>query len=150
MLRWRSLVLSGCLSFATLACAETHAVPSAGGGAGGTVASAGSSGSAPSAGASAEPDGGGSGGAPLGPGGSAGSTSTAGAATAGVGGALGGAAGSAAGASVSLLVFSRTAGYRHDSIPVGIQALSELATARGWQLEATEDASRFTDGGLAG
>jgi type 1 glutamine amidotransferase len=53
------------------------------------------------------------------------------------------------GDSASLLVFSRTAAYRHDSIPAGIQALTKLASERGWQLSATEDASRFSDAGLA-
>jgi hypothetical protein len=40
-------------------------------------------------------------------------------------------------------------GYRHDSIPAGVQALTKLAVARGWALAATEDASRFNDTGLA-
>jgi len=47
------------------------------------------------------------------------------------------------------LVFSRTAAYRHDSIPAGIQALTKLASDRGWALAATEDASKFSDPGLA-
>ena len=50
---------------------------------------------------------------------------------------------------VSLLVFSRTVEYRHDSIPAGVAALTKLASARGWQLSATEDASTFSDTGLA-
>ncbi|HET7541218.1 MAG TPA: ThuA domain-containing protein [Polyangiaceae bacterium] len=154
MLRRAPLVLSGCLWF-SFACGETHDAPSASAGAGGTVASAGSSpgsgGSTPGS-AGAVPLSGGSAGAALGPGGStgAGGASAAGATTAGVAGSLSGEAGSAGGGSVSLLVFSRTQGYRHDSIPVGIQALRDLASAHGFQLEATEDATRFTDSGLSG
>lgn len=49
----------------------------------------------------------------------------------------------------SLLVFSRTAGYRHASIGAGVQALSALAEQRGWELDATEDAGAFTDATLA-
>jgi len=60
--------------------------------------------------------------------------------------AAGGAAGKPA---ASLLVFSRTAQYRHDSIPAGIAALNRLAAERGWAFAATEDASRFSDAGLA-
>jgi len=48
-----------------------------------------------------------------------------------------------------VVVFSRTAAYRHDSIPAGVQALTKLAADRGWQLAATEDASKFSDAGLA-
>jgi type 1 glutamine amidotransferase len=50
---------------------------------------------------------------------------------------------------VSLLVFSRTTEYRHESIPYGIAALSKLAEDRGWIVEATEEAEVFTDQGLA-
>ena len=50
---------------------------------------------------------------------------------------------------VSLLVFSRTVAYRHDSIPAGIQALTGLAAERGWPLAATEDPTWFSDAGLA-
>ena len=48
------------------------------------------------------------------------------------------------------MVFSRTTAYRHDSIPDGVQALTRLATERGFRLAATEDASTFSDSGLAG
>jgi len=54
-----------------------------------------------------------------------------------------------AASNASLLVFSRTAGYRHDSIRAGVSALKKLASDRGWRLETTEDASRFSDAGLA-
>ena len=42
------------------------------------------------------------------------------------------------------LVFSKTAGFRHDSIPAGITAIGGLATSKNWQVDATEDASLFT------
>lgn len=47
-----------------------------------------------------------------------------------------------------MLVFSKTAGWRHDSIPAGIAALQKLAGQHGFTLEATEDASVFTDENL--
>lgn len=49
----------------------------------------------------------------------------------------------------SLLVFSRTLSYRHESIPVAIEALGELADAEGWQFAASEDPTVFSDSGLA-
>ncbi|MFM8642562.1 MAG: ThuA domain-containing protein, partial [Phycisphaerales bacterium] len=48
-----------------------------------------------------------------------------------------------------ILVFSRTAGFRHDSIPEGIACLKEIGAAR-WQVEATEDAAAFTPDRLRG
>jgi type 1 glutamine amidotransferase len=45
-----------------------------------------------------------------------------------------------------LLVFSKTAEYRHASIPEGVNLLAELATLRGWDFTATEDAAQFTAG----
>jgi glucose/arabinose dehydrogenase/PKD repeat protein len=48
-----------------------------------------------------------------------------------------------------LLVFSKTAGYRHDSIPDGIAAITDLGAANGFTVEATEDAAAFTDANLA-
>jgi type 1 glutamine amidotransferase len=47
------------------------------------------------------------------------------------------------------LVFSRTAVFRHTSIPQGIAALRMLGTQRGWRVTATEDPTLFTDQGLA-
>lgn len=38
-----------------------------------------------------------------------------------------------------VLVFSKTAGFRHDSIPDGIAALQEIAIERNWQIMTTED-----------
>ena len=48
-----------------------------------------------------------------------------------------------------ILVFSRTAGFRHDSIPEGIACLREIGAAR-WQVEATEDPAAFTADRLRG
>jgi type 1 glutamine amidotransferase len=49
----------------------------------------------------------------------------------------------------SVLLFSRTAGYRHDSIPAAIAALSNLQGTGGYLVEATEDPRRFTAAELA-
>jgi type 1 glutamine amidotransferase len=43
-----------------------------------------------------------------------------------------------------VLVFSKTTGFRHDSIPAGIAALRSLGRANGFSVSATEDAARFT------
>jgi len=43
----------------------------------------------------------------------------------------------------SILVFSKTAGFRHDSIPVGRQAILDLAIVRGWTVAFTEDAGQI-------
>ena len=48
----------------------------------------------------------------------------------------------------SVLVFSKTAGYRHASIPQGIAALKALGEKAGFAVEATEDASAFRDDNL--
>lgn len=47
-----------------------------------------------------------------------------------------------------LLVFSKTAGFRHDSIPEGIAALRQLGAEAGYTVDATEDAGAFTPGTL--
>lgn len=44
----------------------------------------------------------------------------------------------------TLLVFTRTTGFRHDSIPAGIACLTELAEALGHEVVATEDPAEFT------
>ena len=49
----------------------------------------------------------------------------------------------------AVLVFSKTAGYRHDSIPQGIRAIEALGAAHGFAVEATEDTARFSDATLA-
>src|SRR6478752_1959581 len=47
-----------------------------------------------------------------------------------------------------VLVFSRTTGFRHASIPDGIAAIRTLGATRGFVVEATEDPSQFNDGNL--
>ncbi|ASR34964.1 glucose dehydrogenase [Prauserella marina] len=49
----------------------------------------------------------------------------------------------------AVLVFSKTAGFRHDSIPAGIEAITQLGAEGGFTVEATEDATAFTDDNLA-
>ncbi|OLF13564.1 ThuA domain-containing protein [Actinophytocola xanthii] len=44
----------------------------------------------------------------------------------------------------TVLVFSKTAGFRHDSIPAGIAAIRALGAQNGFAVEATEDANAFT------
>jgi cytochrome c len=50
----------------------------------------------------------------------------------------------------SVLVFSKTAGFRHDSIPAGIAAIRQLGADHGFTVDATEDSAAFTDANLAG
>ena len=45
----------------------------------------------------------------------------------------------------SALIFSKNAGYRHDSIPNGIQAISELGAESNFNVDASEDSSLFSD-----
>ncbi|VAX40070.1 Cytochrome c551/c552 [hydrothermal vent metagenome] len=45
----------------------------------------------------------------------------------------------------SVLIYSRTVGFRHASIPDGIAALQALGTAHGFLVVATEDPAHFTD-----
>jgi type 1 glutamine amidotransferase len=47
-----------------------------------------------------------------------------------------------------VLVFSRTAGFRHDSIPAGIAAIRELGTEHGFTVTATEDGAAFAAANL--
>ena len=48
-----------------------------------------------------------------------------------------------------VLVFTRTAGFRHDAIPAGLAAVRELGTEGGFVVDATEDAAAFTPENLA-
>ncbi|MDN3267023.1 lectin [Streptomyces sp. MA15] len=48
-----------------------------------------------------------------------------------------------------VLVFSRTAGFRHSSIGAGVTALRELGAANNFTVDATEDPAAFTTGNLA-
>jgi len=151
---------------------STHAGSAGSSGAAGGASGVSSAGT-PGAGGSGKGGAGtGSGGAAAGVGGSAavagagaaGGASSSGAAggspLAGSGGSGGGAAGSAGELGVSgaggdasgplgVLVFSRTQGFRHDSIPDGIDALVQAAPAQGWTLMATEDPTTFDAATLA-
>src|SRR5213076_610233 len=48
-----------------------------------------------------------------------------------------------------VLVFSKTAGFRHSSIPNGIAAIRKLGQESGFSVDATEDAGAFTSKSLA-
>jgi cytochrome c len=140
---------------------STAGSPASGGGGGGASGSAAlGAGSGDSSGASgvagrAATAGSGAGGAA----GSAGTPSSGGAGTGGAsagtsgGTPAGGGASGAAGADsgpIGVLIFSKTAGYPHISLPYGIAALSGLAEASNWTVTSSADASIFTDDGLAG
>lgn len=47
-----------------------------------------------------------------------------------------------------VLVMSKTAGYRHASIPAGQKALLDIAREQGFTVTFTEDAAQFNDGNL--
>ena len=49
----------------------------------------------------------------------------------------------------SALVFSKTAAFRHDSIPAGVAAIRQLGARHHFAVDATEDAGAFTDANLA-
>ena len=48
-----------------------------------------------------------------------------------------------------ILLFTKTAAFRHDSIPAAVAAIRELGQANGLTVDATEDAGAFTDANLA-
>jgi type 1 glutamine amidotransferase len=48
-----------------------------------------------------------------------------------------------------MLVFTRTAGFRHDSIPAATDALRVLAEGLGWRVDHGEEAAAFTPQNLA-
>ena len=48
----------------------------------------------------------------------------------------------------AILVYSGTTGYRHDSIPAGIKAVSAIATRRGLTIVASEDPAIFSEASL--
>jgi type 1 glutamine amidotransferase len=48
----------------------------------------------------------------------------------------------------SVLVFSKTAAFRHDSIPAGVAAIEQLGARNRFTVDATEDAGAFTDRNL--
>jgi type 1 glutamine amidotransferase len=47
-----------------------------------------------------------------------------------------------------VLVFSKTSGFRHDSIPVGVEAIRQLGREHRFAVDQTEDEARFTDRNL--
>lgn len=49
----------------------------------------------------------------------------------------------------SVLVFSKTSAFRHDSIPAGVAAIRQLGAATGWRVEATENSSIFLKSDLS-
>ncbi|PSL06993.1 PKD domain-containing protein [Haloactinopolyspora alba] len=49
----------------------------------------------------------------------------------------------------SVLVFSKTEGFRHGSIPDGVAAIEQLGAEHDFQVDATEDSAAFTDDNLA-
>src|SRR5687768_15624572 len=49
----------------------------------------------------------------------------------------------------SALVFSKTAAFRHDSIPAATVAIRQLGARHHFRVDATEDAAAFTDANLA-
>jgi type 1 glutamine amidotransferase len=48
-----------------------------------------------------------------------------------------------------VLVFSKTAGFRHDAIPNGIQLIRDLGAANSFTVTTTEDSAQFTAANLA-
>jgi type 1 glutamine amidotransferase len=59
------------------------------------------------------------------------------------------AVGAAGAANPRILVFTKTAGFRHDSIPAAIQAVRDLGAKNGFDVTATEDDTVFSASGLA-
>lgn len=53
-----------------------------------------------------------------------------------------------AGTDFDVLVFSKTAGYRHASIEAGMTAIGEIGGQDGFRVDATEDAAAFSDDNL--
>jgi type 1 glutamine amidotransferase len=49
----------------------------------------------------------------------------------------------------AVLIFSKTNGYRHQSIPFGIEAIKKLGAENRFSIVATEDSLAFTDENLA-
>ncbi len=46
--------------------------------------------------------------------------------------------------SLNVLVFTKTAGYRHDSISAGVEMVKELGKEAGWTVVQAEDSKEFT------
>ncbi|MEP7106788.1 MAG: ThuA domain-containing protein [Ferruginibacter sp.] len=49
----------------------------------------------------------------------------------------------------AVLIFSKTNGYRHQSIPAGIEAIKKLGLTNNFSVDATEDSLAFTNENLA-
>ncbi len=49
-----------------------------------------------------------------------------------------------------VLVFTRTTGYRHESIEAGVRAVRSLASDDGIEVDHTEEAEAFTAESLSG
>jgi type 1 glutamine amidotransferase len=49
-----------------------------------------------------------------------------------------------------VLVFTKTTGFRHDSIPAGVAAIRRLGRAHDFSVDTTADAARFSSDTLAG
>jgi type 1 glutamine amidotransferase len=49
---------------------------------------------------------------------------------------------------LAVLVFSKTAGFRHDSIPDAVNAIRQLGVQNNFTVQTTEDATAFTDDNL--
>ena len=47
--------------------------------------------------------------------------------------------------SLNVLVFSKTEGYRHDNIKIGVAGFRTLAAKKSWKMTTTEDASYFNN-----
>ena len=47
-----------------------------------------------------------------------------------------------------VLVFTKTTGFRHSSIPAGIQAIIKLGASKGFDVDTTENAEKFNDDSL--
>jgi cytochrome c len=50
---------------------------------------------------------------------------------------------------IRVLVFSKTAAYRHAAIPASVAAIEQLGVEHGYLVDAPEDAGAFTDANLA-
>ena len=59
-------------------------------------------------------------------------------------------AGSAPLAVPRVLVFTKTTGFRHASMPAAVQAVTALGVKNGFAVDVTEDGGAFTDANLAG
>ena len=47
-----------------------------------------------------------------------------------------------------VLIFSKTAGYHHASIPLGIKAIQDLGLKNGFEVDTTTDANKFAEDSL--